>query len=98
MFFTEVFLAKSNYVLSWLSMVDDSRVLIEDLDLAFTHVGFCNGLADRCDSLFHDVERWLVVASYCALHFSGIGENVKSVSTFELANRENNVLAAVDVS
>ena len=98
MFLTDVFLAKSDHVLSWSCVVDDSRVLIVDLDLALTLVGFCSSLADRLDPLFHYLERWLVVASDCALHFCGIRENVESVSTFELADRENNVLAAVDVS
>lgn len=98
MFLTDVFLAKSDHVLSWSCVVDDSRVLIVDLDLALTLVGFCSSLADRLDPLFHYLERWLVVASDCALHFCGIWENVESMSTFELADRENNVLAAVDVS
>ena len=88
---------KSFDVLGLRGVVDHWRIHSVDLDGSFAFHGRCNVRADLLNSFANSIKCGCIIRSYCALHKCLVREDVIGVARREVANSEDEVLAAINV-
>ena len=90
--------SKSFDVLGLRGVVDYCRIHSVDFDGSFAFHGRCNVRANLLNSFANPIKSGCIIRSYCALHECLVREDVIGVTRREVANSEDEVLAAINVS
>jgi len=94
----EVLLSQSYHMLCWFWRVANCWIHVYQVDDSLAVETFSDGRCDFGDSCFHHFKRGVVVGSDGSFHDGFIWENVEGMPSGEIADREDDVLSAVNVS
>lgn len=96
--FAEPSLSKSDHVFSLLRGVNDSRVLLVNVNFSSAAHRLSGQCRNFLDALLHLLQGRVVVAANSSLHERRVREDVEGVARLKVANRENEVLCAVNIA
>ena len=96
--FAEPGLSKSDYVICFPWMVYDGRVFVFYFNFSSAAHRLCCQSRNVCNSLLYYVQSRTVVAANSSLHERRIREDIIGMTSLNMANRENEVLGAVNIA